>query len=356
MQESSKVGPPWAKLFIPSLGIAILLVLLVALSGCGEDGTSELVAPGEETETSPLASPPSLAEIQSAADLSSKRTADLEPPHTAWVEAHRSWETEYRNAEPGDPADGGHHIMGPGGRGLPVIGFLEESAEKLDRSEMVRLAGYLGARQEAHKAGWQHHRGPRGREPGGMHGPLADLDMTEEQRMEMMQAMMAFGMGMRELHEAREAGTLTDEEIRDKAKELHQTLRAEMERILGSEKFAELEAERRERMIERAKMRLEHLDELYTRREEALTRILQLDEADAAALSGILANAKTRHQEVLNQFLAGSMETEDMFYELLTLRKEAKAAIYELLDEDQKAILESLERLHPRHRMMRGPM
>jgi hypothetical protein len=247
-------------------------------------------------------------------------------------------------------------MMGPGGRDLPVIAFLEESSEKLDRSEMVRLVGYLGARQESHRAGWQHHRGPRGREPGGMHGPLADLDLTEEQRMELMQAMMAFAMGMRELHEARQAGTMTDEEIRDQAKELRQTLQAEMERILGSEKFAEIEAERREKMIERAKMRLEHLDEFYTRREEALTRILQLDETDAATLSGILANAKTRHQEVLNQFIAGSMEPEDMFYELLTLRKEVTAAIHELLDEDQKAILESLERLRPRHRMMRGPM
>jgi hypothetical protein len=352
MQREHKTNPNWAKLFIPSIGIVALLVLVAALTGCSDMNSEDFLAPGEGEAASPAAEPPSLADIQANAGLSAEKSAQLEPPHQKWTQAHVEWTNEYLAGESDDPPP----IMGPGARELPVVGFVKESAGILDRPEMARMTGYLAARQEAHMRSGPHRRGGHGGGPGGMRGPLAEMDLTPEQRMEFMRAMMVFSMGMREAHEAYKAGSITEEELRARVQDLREALQAELERILGAEKYAEMKAAQRERMVERAQQRLEHLDEFYSRREEILTQVLQLDEEDAVALSGILGDAKTRHQEVLNQFIAGSMEPDEMFHELMTLRKETREAISALLDEEQRAILDALERLRPRHRMMRGPM
>ena len=356
------------------LGLGLVLVLAAApvFTGCdsNEDGAS-ILDPTSTPGTFGM-TPPTLAEVQSAAGLTREEAARLEPALNQWREQARNQEGFRRGDGPGDRPDPPHfEFLSQASKNLTAQQFADVVDLLVERREQFREQ-----RRAEHKERFQNgdcpnpgegqgmgihrgdrkgpgmHRGDR-RGPGQGGGFFTDLNLTDDQRAPFREAMKTAHSAMRDIHKAFAAGEITAEGVRDQAQAAVDALRSSLQSILDGEQFQTLTRKMEEHRVQMAERRLEHVGQSLDRRVDHLTELLGLDATQTADLENVLNAAVPKAEALLYQVKDGSLGFADALYQGILLHQETESDIRGLLTDDQQVKFDALKKLHRGPRWMR---
>jgi hypothetical protein len=323
------------------------LALVLAGSGCLESST-EL-----ETAASPT-SLPTIDTFRASVEMSDAQASKLAPVVERWHQAEAS-----------------RGVLAPGVS--PVMEFLAESSGVLGREQLIgvirvvreqaaqrfadgerpqRFQGRRGPHGPGDGMGRRDRMGPRGGM--GEHGPFAELGLSDEQKETLQNEREAFHGTLKDLHEQRDNGSLTQEEFEQAVRDARDVHREAVQAILTEEQLAQLEAFQLERLVARIERQIERHDDGSERRLELLTQILSLEPAQVEAIREIQAAVVPQLETILAGLKDESLSVEDARSALKDLREATHAAVVAELTEEQAALLEELKSM--RHwRGRRGP-
>ena len=359
------------------------LVLLVLAGGCLQSD-STLEGPALTMGTSgeawveawdPVGPPsvPTVTELDVVLGLSEEQARVAEGALTAWQAEMETWraamQARMHDGRPGPPP-GGHGL--PGGFGEfepPMLAFLETLVPVLDAEQVGPLAHLLAEKRDqrpphvgddghghggpGHEGG--HHGGGIGMGPHGDPGMflgriLARIDGLTAEQIEQIRIVLE---GARpEFHDLRiafVAGTISAEELRDRARALRERIEASLRSILDVGQFAALEAAIAEHRAEMASRRLATLAQGVARRLEFLAKVLGLTAEQKAMVAAVLEESVAARRAVLEALRDGTIEIEDALYQGYVIATRTANAIRALLTPEQAAILDALKRLLPGH-------
>lgn len=355
--------------------IAPFAAFLMLAAGClqsdrGTDGESPTLAPqaGESwvegwNSVGPPALP-SLEELRTELGLTEEQSGVVEAALGTWQAGMEVCSDRIRDRARdrlhdgrGGPPPGGHGM--PGGFGEfepPMLGFLESVVPVLEPGQVSTLADLLEARCNERPRfregrGGRHGHGP-GPGPGMFLGPILQQieGVTAEQGAQIREALEGMRQEFFELRRAFAAGTVSAEDLRDRAKELRESIEAALREILTAEQYAAFEEAVAEHRADMAERRLENLEEGVARRLEFLGNVLGLSDAQKAQVAAVLDESIAARRTVLEALRDGSIEIEDALYQGYVIARETADAIRALLDPEQVEIFDSLKRLLPGHR------
>jgi Spy/CpxP family protein refolding chaperone len=155
-----------------------------------------------------------------------------------------------------------------------------------------------------------------------------------------------------EFHDLRIAfvtGTISAEELRDRAKALRERIEGSLRSILTAEQFAAFEAALAEHRAEMASRRLATLAQGVARRLEFLANVLELTVEQKAQVAAVLEESVAARRAVLEALRDGTIEIEDALYQGYVIATRTADAIRALLTPEQAAIFDALKRLLPGH-------
>jgi hypothetical protein len=318
-------------------------VVLVALqTGCMQSDTQP-----ESTGNNGGTGFPTLAALKSAAGLSDAQTTALTPAYRQWQQAETVWGAADLQGEP------------------PAVDFIASAAAICDAGQLGRLVQALHG-FEAGRApdlglddrlfgpgdggGMPGHHGPGGPHHPRPGDPFRDLGLTAEQMAQVRQA-------QQDLHTAIEAlvvqlrdGTLTPEQFQTQVEAARGNFESALQTILTPEQYAQLQAQRRQKMIAQLQLRLARFDTEVTRRVAALDIILDLSDAQVAEIQPILANTKAPIQAVLAGLQDASLTPQAAAATLAQIERDATDAVRATLTAEQATIFDrliTLRRLFP---------
>jgi len=183
-----------------------------------------------------------------------------------------------------------------------------------------------------------------------------ELDgVTDEQREQIHEALAGKRQEFFELRQAFAEGTLSAEELHDRAKALRESIESALQSILTGEQYEALEALVAEHRAELAQSRLDRLEEGVARRLDFLSNVLTLTDDQRAQVSAILEQSVAARRTVLEALRDGTIEIEDALYEGYVIAQDTADAIRALLNPEQQVIFDSLRRVLPGHRGPCGP-
>jgi Spy/CpxP family protein refolding chaperone len=236
----------------------------------------------------------------------------------------------------------------------PMVRFLEKTSSILSGDQFVTLTQFLAGRRAELRPGPD---GPRAAFDGTF-GRLAArrLGLTEDQRDQLRPFFTAFGDGMRSVRDGLEAGTLSPEQARDRAKELRLALEQSARGVLTPEQWRQVRAfreERRDRQFDRrTDAQPQHVDRITG----MYVRVLGLDDAQASRVRQVMGATIPARQAVAERRAQGTIEPEDFAYEMMNIERGAAEQVRGLLTPDQAKRFDALLDLLPRGLQMGGPM
>lgn len=172
---------------------------------------------------------------------------------------------------------------------------------------------------------------PGMRRPQGMRGVSSDL-LTPEQQEQVTALREAHREQMQTLIEARQDGSLAPEAFREQAQALREQMRDAMQNLLTDEQKATLEQRRQERQTTATERR----DAVAAARAEALG----LNGEQEAALEALNEKHRAERQALREQRRADNLDRDGIRAATQALRDAHKAALAEILTEEQLEIVE----------------
>lgn len=255
--------------------------------------------------------------------------------------------------------DGVARGYGPGGgpkAGFepPMIRFLEETSSILSGDQFVTLAQFLAGRRAEMRPG---SGGPRAAFDGTFgHLAARRLGLTNDQRDQLKPYFTAFGEGMRSVREDIEAGTLSPEQARDRAKGLRLALEQGVKGALTPEQWRQVQAFREARRDRQSDRRADAQPQHVDRITGMYVRVLGLEDAQASRVRQVMGATIPARQAVAERRAQGTIEPEDFAYEMMTIERGAADQVRGLLTPDQAKRFDALLDLLPRGFQMGGPM
>ena len=361
-------------------GLGALAVLALgaslALTGCGESDAASggITSPAATADATLASGPPTLDELRTRLQLSTRQAEEIEPPLGDWRIRH---ETQARQLRSGEG-------LGAGSGASPMLEFLASSSEILTREQFLELAAFLTERREAQAdrirarfrdgppedgrgpaargggrwggpergglgrngpgMGGPGRGGPRGDGPG---GDLRDLGVTREQAQALREANREYRKARAELVKSYHEDAIGAEALRSGLEDLESSHEAKLASLLDDTQLATLTGKKEARRTERAQRRLENLGNGIDERVAFLTKVLALDESQAASVRAALENAVAEETAILTALLAGTLSPVDAFVDGLLVREAAREAIEAVLTPGQIEVLEALRPLMP---------
>jgi hypothetical protein len=236
----------------------------------------------------------------------------------------------------------------------PMIRFLERTSSILSGDQFVTLAQFLAGRRA------EMRPGSGGPHPAfdGTFGRLAArrLGLTDNQRDQLKPFLNAFGDGMRSVRDGLEAGTLSPEQARDRAKELRLTLEQGVQGALTPQQWRQVQTFREERRDRQSGRRADAQPQHVDRITGMYVRILGLEDTQASRVRQVMEATIPARQALAERRAQGTIEPEDFAYEMMTIERGAAEQVRGLLTPDQAKRFDALLDLLPRGLQMSGPM
>lgn len=357
-------------LVIAAIGAALALSL--AASGCTDNATADTplgISSASVTGAAvgPMA-PPTLSELKTALNLDEEQAAAVGTALARWQDQVQTRSTERHRMR--DRNDYAGPVNGPPegmmGHEPPVMGFVAACSPVLDTAQFSSLCGMLAQRMDQQRDRMQQMRQDRlqdrvhdrqlrrdrtGRGSGSGPGMLQDLNLTPEERKAVREAMRTAEGSVHDLLESHAAGNATAEAVRDGALQAQNQLRTSLQSALGAEQFegfSKALAAGAGRMAAHRLQRMENGDR-SDRRIDFLTRVLQLDDAQAAAVKSVFDEAQYDERSLLEGIRDGGTTYADALYQGIQLHDRIHDQIRDRLRVDQQDRLDALKQLR------RGP-
>mgnify|MGYP001268874625 CR=1 FL=1 len=236
----------------------------------------------------------------------------------------------------------------------PMIRFLEKASSSLNGDQFVILARFLAGRRA-------EMRPDPGGPPTPFQGPFGRLaarrlGLTDAQQDLLKPFFTAFGDGMGQVGAGLEAGTMTPEQVRDRARELRLALEQGAQGVLTPEQWKQVQTFREERRDRRSDRRADAQPQQVDRITGMYVRVLGLEEAQASRVRQIMEATIPARRAVAERRALGTIEPEDFVYEMMTIEKNALEQMRGVLTPDQAVRSDALLDLLPRGLHMGGPM
>jgi len=340
----------------------------VFLAGCGSDSdAANPNAPSAVTSSGP----PTLSELAAAVSLTEPQSTEITPPLERW----HTRDTQMRQARRAGNVQRDENFE------PPMMGFLEDSAPILDHGQFLAMVSYLDQRRDQAREQWAAGRAQAGdARPGrGMHrgqpgdggdgpglragGPggfmimrlIRELDLDAATVAQVRAAAKPYLETLQGLRKQNHDGGLTDEAFRDQAKAARVAFESALSGILGAENYAKYEQLKAEQRTEFATRALEKVGDGIDRRVAFLTKVLDLDDTQAASVRKILEDEVPARQALITSLRDGGMEMEDFLYASKQLRDATRQAMEGVLTSDQLETLDALDELMPGRGHGHGP-
>lgn len=236
----------------------------------------------------------------------------------------------------------------------PMIQLLERSSSILNGDQFVILAQFLADRRAEMRPG-------PGEAPALLDGPFGRLaarrlGLTDEQKSQLKPLFATFGEGMRPIRDGLDAGTMTPEQARDRAKELRLALEKGAQGVLSPDQWKKVQKFREKRRERQFSARIHAQPQRVDRMTGAYVRILGLDGAQASQVRQIMEATIPARRAAAEQATKGAMAPEDFAYEMMTIGKNAAGQVRATLNPDQAKRFDALAKLFPRGLEMGGPI
>lgn len=393
----------------PLGAVGVLVLCGLAATGCStSDAGPGSSATAPAAARSAAASAPTLAELQDALDLTGEETAALAPLVENWQDAiaarggpgygpppgrggagrGQGARGQGRGFRGGSPCDG----SGPGAGGRPGAGrgaglgpdpsrmppgatFLVDAAEVLDLQKTGDLVTWMSARAEARAADREARQGDRpgpGRGRGGaglggaglglagpglglhLRGALCELDLDRADLGPLRDAMRDLAGEVGDALRGYADDEVTVDGVRDRADAAVSAFETAAAEVLDEAGLQTLDAAIASARADHANRALDMLETRTARRQQLLTRVLELDEAQVGQVATILATASTAETTLLTGIADGSVALPEALHTGLGLAETTRSDISAVLTEAQQTVFESLRGLGPRgfHRLM----
>ena len=163
---------------------------------------------------------------------------------------------------------------------------------------------------------------------------LGFLNLTSEQQEQMKALREANREEMQALMEARQDGSLPQDDLREQAKALREAHQEEMQALLTDEQKATLEEKRGERKA-RSDERKEAFGERREEGLEARNEALGLTADQEAALAAMREEHQAERKALVEKIRAGNLDREAVKAEFEAAREANKAALAEILTPEQ---------------------
>jgi hypothetical protein len=262
----------------------------------------------------------------------------------------------HRGRRPGrGQGSGGGNGSGPAaGFEPPMIRFVEKSSRILNGDQFVILAQFLAGRRA-------ELRPDPGDRPANFDGPLGHLaarrlGLSDAQQDQLQPLLTTFGEGMRQVRDGMDAGTMTPEQARDRAKELRLALEQGAKGVLTPEQWTQVQNFRQDRRERRSERRDDAQPQRIDRMTGMYIRILGLDDTQASKVRQIMEATVPARRALAERRAQGTIEPEDFAYEMMTIEKNAADQVRGVLTPDQAARFDALRSLLPRGGHLGGPM
>ena len=185
----------------------------------------------------------------------------------------------------GPPGGGGRAEDSAAGFEPPMIGFLEKASAILSSDQFVTLAQFLAGRRLEMRPGRGGPNGPRVPFDGPFGRLAAErLGLTEAQQDQLQAVFTTHGDGMRQIRDGLDAGTMTPEQARDRAKELRLAAERSAQQILTADQWKQVQTFREARQDRRSDRRAGDQPQRVDRTTGMYIRVLGLD--DGAGVPG----------------------------------------------------------------------
>ena len=333
---------------VPALAFALLL----AASGCDQADETALAGPtSPDAQLAALPTSFTLQDLPSSLALSPEQSSSLQSAVDRLNAARQERWAEHRAKE---KARGGSEMTPTE---PPLFTFLEDASSTLSTEQFVILTNFLSERQSARRAdGGRGEFGARMR-----HGMRQHLDrfserhgLSKEQGSALRSELRAKGDELDALAREVEAGTITPEEARDRAKAIREEMRASAEKVLSPEQISRFEERRSVRRGEVAERRLAELPVRMERRAQFLTRVLSLDATQAAAVRSVLDQSVEARRANLERMKSGSLAPEEAMYDTWTLERATAEKVRAILSSEQATRFDAVTKLVPASFRMGG--
>jgi Spy/CpxP family protein refolding chaperone len=263
----------------------------------------------------------------------------------------------------------------------PHLEFLARASQILEREQLRALVQTMAERRAEqrteHRAerGMHDGRGPGGVGPGhgpgagpGMHGPrqgghhgrpdgvpgpLAELDLSVEQRQAVREAARVLHQTMQTLRTQFRDGTLSETAFHEAVTAAHAQFETAVAAVLTAEQNARWQELRRERATTALERAIAHMRANQERHLELLAQILGLDETQRAGFATIGADLLANMEALLQGVRDGSIDVAQVRTERQRLHTEARTAMRALLTAEQATLFDALDGFLYRPR---GPM
>lgn len=374
----------WTVIGMGIAAVGTALALSLAVAGCGAEATADspLAATTAAGPTGAMLAPPTLADLQGTLNLSEDQAQVVRTALARWQE-----QAQTRSGERRRTGDGPHYagpVNGPP-QGMidhqpPMMGFLADCSGALTTEQFGSLCGILAQRRDQQRDQLREtrmdrrqdrihdrhlrrdrsrsgdrmqqrlqdrdrtHRGP-GR--GGGAGLMAGLELAPEQRQAVHAAMQTAQNTVRELFQAHARGDASAEAVRDGATAAQSELRSALQKSLDAQQmtdFSKALAAGASRMATHRLQRLQNANGA-DRRLEFLARVLQLDDAQVAAVKSVFDEAQSEQRTLLEGVRDGGTAYADALYQGIQLHDRIHDRIQDRLREDQQDRLDALKQL-----------
>ncbi|MFN8549564.1 MAG: hypothetical protein U0527_16715 [Candidatus Eisenbacteria bacterium] len=155
------------------------------------------------------------------------------------------------------------------------------------------------------------------------------------------------GEELRQLAREVEAGTITPEAARDRAKAIREEMKASAAEVLSPDQIAQFEQRRNARRSEMAERRLGDLSARMARRAVFLGRVLSLDATQQANVRATLEESLEARRANLEKMKSGALAPEDAMYEAWITERTVGEKVRAMLSPEQAVRFDALIKLLP---------
>jgi hypothetical protein len=306
--------------------VALIALGVAALGGCRSEGA---VAAGA-TSSEATAFVPTLSQVAKAVSLNDDEEKVVSAALTEWRETV---------AERTDKPFRGYRAG---------MEFVADVAPTLDNEQISDLVEFLGEYRDEHRKDMKPaFRGKR--HGSARHEKIAEeLGLSVVQKKEMKSLHSETRKAMREQREAFEAGKITEAQMKETARAVHEAQKEKVTDILTEEQLSKMEDMREEHRTQRIDRRIEHMDERVDARVEWLTAVLELTADQRASLDAALEASAAERKAALEAARDGSASRKEARVELREHHESMVKTLEGILSPEQSERLEIVKRLHPR--------
>ena len=324
---------------------ALALALLFVGSGCDQADETALAGPtSPEAEMTALPAGFTLQDLPADLALTADQSSAIQSAIARMNSARTARWAEHRAKRDRDRLDVSSAAE------PPFFAFLEDASRILSTDQFVKLTQFLSERRTERVSEFARRGiGPEGRRGAREHMDRfgRQLGLSPAEGRELRSKLREMGQQLRDLAREVEAGAITPEAARDRAKQIREDMRASAGEVLSPEQIAKFEQRRNARRAEIAERRLADLPARLDRRAEFLGRVLSLDATQLSGVRAAFNESIEARRANLEQAKSGAVAPEEAMYQAWVTERATADKVRSLLSTEQAVKFDALTKLLP---------